>query len=193
MARTKQTACKSTGGKAPPIHLATIAAIVNRHNSNRRTSPRLQGAALSHGGASSQGLPSGGTTRRGGNNTNAAPTPARRLPFSVGWETPLTGTYSVSSISQSTISPSRRSAAAAAQPPAKRAKRTPNATEGKGSSLYDADDGGDKYDDEDDDFTDALVLIADNLAEEDAADVEKCGRIIHQETRSAKFHRHIYL
>ena len=26
MARTKQTACKSTGGKAPPIHLATIAA-----------------------------------------------------------------------------------------------------------------------------------------------------------------------
>ncbi len=63
----------------------------------------------------------------GGDNTNAAPTPARRLPFSVGWETPLTGTYSVSSISHSTKSPSQRSAAAAAQPPAKRAKRTPNA------------------------------------------------------------------
>jgi hypothetical protein len=35
-------------------------------------------------------------------------------------------------------------------PVVKRAKRTLNATEGKGSSLYDADDGGDKYDDEDD-------------------------------------------
>ncbi len=84
-----------------PSTTAAIAAIVNCHNSSRRTSPRLQGAALSHGGASSQCLPSGETTesRRGGNNTNAAPTPAppaRRLPFaSVGWETPLTGTYSI--------------------------------------------------------------------------------------------------
>ena len=124
---------------SPSTTTAIAAVFVNRHNSNRRTSlRRLQGAALSHGGDSSQGLPSGGTTesRRGGNNTNAAPTPAppaRRLPFSVGWETPLTGTYSVSSISHSTKSPSRRTAAAAAQLPAKRAKRTPNATEGKKS------------------------------------------------------------
>ena len=35
----------------------------------------------------------------GRNNSNAAPTPTRRLPFaSVGWETPLTRTYSISSI-----------------------------------------------------------------------------------------------
>jgi hypothetical protein len=42
--------------------------------------------------------------------------------------------------------------AVATNPPAaKRAKRTPNATEGKGSSQsVDADDGGNKYDDEDD-------------------------------------------
>jgi len=57
----------------------------------------------------------------GGSNTNAAPTPVRRLPFaSVGWETPLTGTYSISSIFQSTKSPSRRSAAATDPPAAKR-------------------------------------------------------------------------
>jgi len=70
----------------------------------------------------------------------------------VGWEIPLTGTYSVSSISHSTKSPSRCSAAATDLPAAKRAKRTPNATEGKGTSqsVEDADDGGDKYDDEDD-------------------------------------------
>jgi len=118
-------------------------------NSNRRTSPRLQhAAALSHRSASSQGLPSGGTTesrRGGGNNTNAAPTPACRLPFaSVGWE--------ISSISHSTKSPSWRSAAATDPPAVKRVKRMPNATEGKGTyqSVDDADDGGDKYDDEDD-------------------------------------------
>ena len=164
-----------------PNTTAAIAAIVNR----RRTSPRLQGAALSHGGASSQGLPSGGTTesRRGGNNTNAAPTPARRLPFSVGWETPLTGTYSVSSISQSTKSPSRRSAAAAAaQPPAKRAKRTPNATEGKGSSLYDADDGGDKYDDEDDIIpaTDGPMVAADQDIAADLFIAEKSAELVEK-------------
>ncbi len=50
------------------------------------------------------------------------------------------------------MSASRRSSAVATDPPAtKRAKMTPNNTEGKGSSLYDADDdGGDKYDNEDD-------------------------------------------
>ena len=166
-----------------PNTTAAIAAIVNR----RRTSPRLQGASLSHGGASSQGLPSGGTTesRRGGNNTNAAPTPAHRLPFaSVGWETPLTGTYSVSSISQSTKSPSRRSAAAAvaAQPPAKRAKRTPNATEGKGSSLYDADDGGDKYDDEDDIIpaTDGPMVAADQDIAADLFIAEKAAELVEK-------------
>jgi len=55
-----------------PSTTAAIVAIANRHNSNMCTSPRLQHAAsLSHGGASSQGLPSGGTTesRRGGGIT----------------------------------------------------------------------------------------------------------------------------
>ena len=62
----------------------------------------------------------------------------------MGWETPA-------SISQSTKSPSRRSAVATDPPAAKRAKRTPNDTEGKGSfHSVDADDGGDKYDDDDD-------------------------------------------
>ena len=108
-------------------------------NSNMHTSPRFQhAAALSHGGAGSQGLPSGGTaeSRRGrGNNTNTAPTQALRLPFaSVGWETPI-GTYSVSSISHSTKSPSQRSAVATDPPVVKRAKRTPNATEGKGTLV----------------------------------------------------------
>ena len=61
------------------------------------------------------------------------------------------GTYSASSISHSTKSQSRHSAAATDPPAAKRAKRTPNATEGNGTpqSVDDADDGGDKYDDED--------------------------------------------
>ncbi len=63
----------------------------------------------------------------------------------------MVGTYSVSSISHSTKSPSRRSAVATDPPAAKRAKRMPNATEGKGSSRsVDTDDGGDKYDNEDD-------------------------------------------
>jgi hypothetical protein len=40
------------------------------------------------------------------------------------------------------MSVSRRSSAVATDPPAaKRVKRTPNNTEGKGSSLYNADDG----------------------------------------------------
>jgi hypothetical protein len=60
------------------------------------------------------------------------------------------GTYSVSSISHSTKSPSRRSAVATDHPAPKRAKTTSNATEGKGTSCDSADDGGDKYDDEDD-------------------------------------------
>ena len=95
---------------------ATAAAILNRRNQNhgqepsssvtstRRTSPWLQPTAShARGGASSQGLLSGGTTesrRGGGTDTNTAPTPSRRLPFgfgSVDWgETPI-GTYSVSS------------------------------------------------------------------------------------------------
>jgi hypothetical protein len=53
--------------------------------------------------------------------------------------------------SHSTNSPRRRSAVATDPPPAtKRAKRTPNATERKGSYPYDSDDGGDKYYNEDD-------------------------------------------
>ena len=49
------------------------------------------------------------------------------------------------------MSASRRSAVATDPPATKRAKRTPNATEGKGSSRsVDTDDGGDKYDNEDD-------------------------------------------
>ena len=151
---------------------SAAAAILNRRNqnrgqdqsssgnSNRRTSPRLQHAAAhARGGASSQGLLSGGTTesRR---RANTAPTPSRRLPFaSVGWETPI-GTYSVS-----TMSASRRSSAVATDPPAaKRAKMTPNNTEGKGSSLYDADDGGDKYDNEDD-----FIPATDGPIQQDAA------------------------
>jgi hypothetical protein len=55
-------------------------------------------------------------------------------------------TYSISSMSAS-----RRSAVATDPPATKRAKRTPDATEGKGSSRsVDTDDGGDKYDNEDD-------------------------------------------
>jgi hypothetical protein len=61
------------------------------------------------------------------------------------------GTYSVSSISHSTKSLSRCSAVATDPPAAKRAKRMPKGTEGKGSSCsVDADDGGDKHENEDD-------------------------------------------
>ena len=122
----------------------TAAAVLNCRNQNcsqepstsvdsiRCTSPRLQPAAAhARGGASSQGLPSCGTTesrRGGGTNTNTATTPARRLPFaSVGWKTPVVGTYSVSSMS------SRCSAVATDPPPAtKRAKRTPDKLRGRG-------------------------------------------------------------
>ena len=169
-------------------------------NSNRHTSPRLQHAvAHAHdGGASSQGassrsLLSGGTTesrRGGGTNANTAPTPSRRLPFaSVDWgETPV-GTYSVSSISHSTNSPRRRSAVATDPPPAaKRTKRTPNDTEGKGSSLYNADDGGDKYDNEDN------FIPATNGPIQDAADdmfiAKKAAELIekhHQEFMKRAF------
>jgi hypothetical protein len=110
----------------------------------------------------------------------------------VGWETPLTGTYSVSSISQSTKSPSRRSAAAAAQPLAKRAKRTPNATEGKGSSLYDADDGGDKYDDDDDIIpaTDGPMVVTDQDIAADLLIAENAAELVekhHQEFMKRAF------
>ena len=121
----------------------TAAAILNRRNQNRGQD---QSSSVN-----SRGLLSGGTRtesrRGGGTNANTAPTPSRRLPFaSVGWETPI-GTYSVSSMSGS-----RRSSAVATDPPAtKWAKMTPNNAEGKGSSdSVDADDGADKYDNEDD-------------------------------------------
>jgi hypothetical protein len=64
------------------------------------------------------------------------------------------------------MSASRRSSAVATDPPAaKRAKRTPNNTEGKGSSLYDADDGGDKYDNEDE-----FIPATDGPIQQDAVD-----------------------
>jgi hypothetical protein len=178
---------------------ATAATILNRCNQNRsqeqissvtstrRTSPRLQPAAAhARGGASSQGLLSSGTTesrRSGGTNTNTAPTPSHRLPFgSVDWETPL-GTYSVSSISHSTNSPHQRSTVATDPPPAaKRAKRMPNATEGKGSSLYNADDGGDKYDN-DDDFipaTNSPIWTTAQDAADDMFTAEKAAELVEK-------------
>jgi hypothetical protein len=64
------------------------------------------------------------------------------------------------------MSASRRSSAVATDPPAvKRAKMTPNNTEGKGSSLYDADDGGDKYDNEDEQDAVDDMFIAGKAAE----------------------------
>jgi hypothetical protein len=99
------------------------------------------------------------------------------------WETPA-GTYSVSSISHSTKSPSRRSAVATHPPPAaKRAKRTPNATvEGKGSSLYDADDGGDKYDNDDDIIpaTDGPMVTTAQDAADDMFIAEKAAELIEK-------------
>jgi len=127
----------------------------------------------------------------GGNNTNAAHTPARCLPFaSVGWETPLTGTYSVSSISHSTKSLSRRSSAAATAPPAaKRAKRMPNATEGKGNSqsVEDADDGGDKYDDEDDIIpaTNGPIVVTDQDIASDLFIAKKQQNLLRSTTKNS--------
>jgi hypothetical protein len=108
-----------------------------------------------------------------------APTPARQLPFgSVNWETPF-GTYSVSSISHSTNSPRRRSAVDTDPPPAaKKTKRTPNDTEGKGSSLYDANDGGDKYDNEDNFIPATNGLIQD--AADDMFIAEKAAELIEK-------------
>jgi hypothetical protein len=85
----------------------------------------------------------------------------------------VVGTYSVSSMS------SRRSTVATDPPPAtKRAKRTTNATEGKGSSIYDADDGGDQYDNEDD------FIPATDGPIQDAADnmfiAEKAAKLIEK-------------
>ena len=183
---------------------STTTAIVNCHNqnrgqeqsnsvnSNRRTSPRLQHAAAhAHGGASSRGVLSGGTTesrRGGGTNANTAPTPSRRLPFaSVGWETPI-GTYSVSSMSAS-----RRSSAVATDPPAaKRAKRMPN-TEGKVSfHSVDDEDGGDKYDDEDDNIpaTNGPIVSTGHDIEVDYFIAEKAVELIekhHQEFMKRTF------
>ncbi len=99
------------------------------------------------------------------------------------------GAYSVSSISHSTKSPSpgQRSVAVAVAtdpPTAKRAKMMPNATEGKGSSrsVDNADDGGDKYNDEDDIIpaTDGPVLTT---AQDVAADLfiaEKAADLIEK-------------
>ena len=89
------------------------------------------------------------------------------------------------------MSASRRSSAVATDPPAaKRAKRTPNNTEGKGSSLYDADDGGaDKYDNEDD-----FIPATDGPIQQDAVDdmliAEKAAELIekhHQEFMKRAF------
>jgi hypothetical protein len=106
----------------------------------------------------------------------------------VGWETPLTGTYSISSISHSTKAPSRRSLAATDPLAAKRTKRTPNATEGKGTyhSVEDADDGGDKYDDEDDIIpaTDGPIVVTDQDIASDLFIAEKAAELVekhHQE------------
>ena len=79
------------------------------------------------------------------------------------------------------MSASRRSSAVATDPPAmKRAKMTPNNTEGKGSSLYDADDdGGDKYDNEDD-----FIPATDGPIQQDAVDdmfiAEKAAELIEK-------------
>jgi hypothetical protein len=107
-------------------------------------------------------------------------------------ETPI-GTYSVSSISHSTNSCNRHAAVATDLPPvAKRAKRTPNATEGKGSSLYDADDGGDKYDNEDN-FIPATNGPISTTAQDAADDMfiaEKAAELIekhHQEFMKSAF------
>ncbi len=63
-------------------------------------------------------------------------------------------------------------------------KRTPNATatEGKGSSLYDADDGGDKYDN-DDDFipaTDGPISITAQDTVDDMFIAEKAAELIEK-------------
>jgi hypothetical protein len=105
------------------------------------------------------------------------------LPFgSVDWETPF-GTYSVSSISHSTSSPRQCSTVATDLPPAaKRVKRTPNANEGKGSSLYDTDDGGDKYDNEDDFIpaTNGPILTTAQDAADDMFIAEKAAELIEK-------------
>jgi len=70
-----------------------------------------------------------------------------------------------------------------AQPLAKRAKRTPNATEGKGSSLYeDTDDGGDKYDDEDDIIpaTDGPMVVTDQDIAVDLFIAEKAAELVEK-------------
>jgi len=112
----------------------------------------------------------------------------------VGWETPLTGTYSVSSISHSTKSPSRRSAAATDLPAKKRVKRMPNATEGNGTSqsVEDADDSGDKYDDEDDIIpaTDVPIVTTDQDIASDLFIAEKSAELVdkhHQEFMKRAF------
>jgi phage terminase Nu1 subunit (DNA packaging protein) len=96
------------------------------------------------------------------------------MPFdSVGWETPI-GTYSVSFISHSTKSPSRRFDVATTYPlAAKRAKRRPNAT--------------DKYDSNDDIIpaaTDCSILTTAQDAAAELFIAEKSAELIekhHQE------------
>ncbi len=98
----------------------------------------------------------------------------------------------MSSFSQSTKSTSRRrSIVAAADPPAaKRAKRTTNATEGKGSSqsVEDADDGGDKYDDEDD-----IIPATDGPVVNTAQDIEADIFIAQLAAELIEKHRHEFM
>jgi hypothetical protein len=94
------------------------------------------------------------------------------------------GTYSVSSISHSTKSLSRRSAVATDPPAAKKAKKTP-ATKGKGTSCSvddNDDDGGDKYDDEDDIIpaTNGPILTTAQDATEALFIAEKAAELIEK-------------
>jgi hypothetical protein len=99
------------------------------------------------------------------------------------------GTYSVSSIFHSTKSPSQGSVVASDPPAAKRAKRTQNATEGKGTSRDDADDGGDKYDDEDDIIpaTDGPMVTTHQDADADLFIAEKSAELIDIEKHRQEF------
>jgi hypothetical protein len=94
------------------------------------------------------------------------------------------GTYSVSSISESTKSPSRCHSTVVTDPPVtKRAKRMPNVTEGKGSSHSDdADDGGNKNDDDNDIIpaTDGPIVSTAHDIEADYFIAEKAAELIEK-------------
>ena len=80
--------------------------------------------------------------------------------------------------------PSRRRSTVATDPPAaKRAKRTTNATEGKGSfDSVDADDGGDKYDDDNDIIpaTNGPVVYSAQDIEADVFIAQKAAELIEK-------------